>query len=72
MIHNDNNFEESFIKSFVISPINDASRGPIQFCHNLIIILHQKGNSPSQRKKPEKKKQILDHYLPSIGNITSQ
>ena len=61
------------ILPFVIHPQSDTAKDHVQFCHNFIVILFEKGNSPGEQDIHELKIriQILDHYLPSISNITS-
>ena len=72
MIQCDLNFENDSILPVVIHPPSDPVRGQVQFCHNLIESLFEKGNSPCKQEFPEVKirRHILDHYLPGISNIT--
>ena len=74
IIKYDENFDDSSILPFLIKPLNDPSREQVQFCHNLIVNLFEKGISPCKQEFPEVqiKRQILDHYLKNICNITSQ
>ena len=42
MIEYDKKFDDNSILSFFIKPLNDPSRGQVQFCHNLIVNLFEK------------------------------
>ena len=46
-------FNHNFMLSFVIPPQSDPARGQVQFCHNLIANLSEKGNSPGTQEFPE-------------------
>ena len=61
------------ILQFFINSKNDPARGQDQVCYNLIVKLFEKRNSTCKQKFPEvrMKRQILDHYLKDICNITS-
>ena len=73
MIEYNENFDDNTILPFYIKPQNDPSRGQVQFCHNLIVKLFDKGISPCKPEFPEVqiKRQSLDYYLKDICNITS-
>ena len=57
---------------FFKKPLNDTSRGQVQFCDNLNVNLFENGISPCKQEFPEvqTERQILDHYLKIICNIT--
>ena len=57
------------ILPFFIRPQKSPARGQVQFCYNLTVNLFEKGNIPFLEVR--KKRQILDHYLKDICNITS-
>ena len=65
MIEYNKIFDDNSILKFFIKPQNDPTRGQIQFCHNLIVNLFEKGISPYKQEftEVEIKRQILDHYL---------
>ena len=46
MIEYDKSFDDNSILPFFIKPLNDPFRGQVQFCHNLIVNLFEKGVSP--------------------------
>ena len=73
MIEYNENFDNNSILPFFIKRQNDPSRGHVQFCYNLIANLFEKRNSPCKQEFPEVKieRQILDHFLKGICNITS-
>ena len=73
MIEYGKNFDNNSVLPFFIKPQNDPSGGQVQFCHNLIVNLFEKGISPCKQEFPEVqiKRKILDHYLKDISNITS-
>ena len=58
---------------FLINSLTD-DRGQIQFCNNLIANLFEQGFSPCKAEFPEIKfkRQIVDHYLKAICNLTQQ
>ena len=66
-------FDDDSILPSVIHPKSDPTRGQVQLCHNLIANLFEKGNSPCKQELSEIKnlRQVLDHYLTGISNITS-
>ena len=64
MIEYDKKLDDNSILPFFIKPLNDHSRGQVQFCHNLIVNLFEKGVSPFKREFPVQiKRQIHDYYL---------
>ena len=73
MIEYNENFDNNSILPFFKKPLNDPFRGKVQFCYNLIVYLLEKGVSPCKQEFPEVqiKRQILDHNLKDIYNITS-
>ena len=73
MIEYNKNFADNSILPFFLKPQNDPSRGQVQFRHNLIANLFEKGISTCKQELPEVKikRQTLDHYLKVICNITS-
>ena len=73
MIEYNEFFDDNSVLPFFIKPQNDASRGQVEFCYNLIANLLEKGISPCKQEFPEKKikQQIPDHYLKEVCNITS-
>ena len=73
MIENTKNFDDNSILPFFIHPQSDPARGQVHFCHNLMVNLFEKGNSPCKQEFPQirKKRQNLDHYLKSICNTRS-
>ena len=73
MIEYNESFDDKSILPFFIQPQSDPARGQVQFCHNLIVTLFEKENSPCKQEFPEirKKRQILDHYLKCLCHITS-
>ena len=74
MIEYNKKFHDNSILPLVfIKPLNDPSRGQVQFCQNLILNLFEKGLSPCKQDFPEVqfKRQILDHYPKVICNFTS-
>ena len=72
MIKLNASFDDNSILSFFIQAQSDP-RGQVQFCHNLILILFENGNSPCKQKFPKLriKRQILDRYLRGIRNTKS-
>ena len=73
MVEYNENFDDNSIFPCFIKPQNDPARGQVHFRYNLIGNLFEKGNSPCKQEFPEViiKRQILDHYLKGICNITS-
>ena len=69
----DNGEDQSSILPFLINSLTN-SRGQTQFCQNLIANLFEKGVSPCTAEVPEVKikRQIIDHYLKGICNLTQQ
>ena len=64
---------QKICSSFLINPLAET-RGQINFCQNLIANLFEKGDSPCKKEFPEEriKRQLLDHYLKGIYNLTQQ
>ena len=64
--------EESVFSLIIISLTDD--RGQTQFCHNLIANIFEQGISPCKAKFPEIKikRQIVDHYIKGICNLTQR
>ena len=64
--------DEEAVFPFLIDSVND--RGQTRFCKNLLVNLFQPGISPSKAEFPDVKikKQIIEHYLKDICNLTQQ
>ena len=73
MIRNEENREENFFLPFLVNPLAEA-RGQVQLCQNLIANLFEKGDIPCTKKFPDVKikRQLFDHYLKGICNLTQQ
>ena len=73
MLEYNKTFDDNSILAFCIQPQSVPVQGQVQFSHNLIVNLFEKGNSPCKQEFPEIiiKRQILDHSLKSICYITS-
>ena len=73
MSQNEESEDENSILHFLINSLTD-DRGQTQFCQNLIANLFEKGTSPCTVEFPEvkTKRQIIDHYLKGICNLTQQ
>ena len=73
MSQNEESEDENSLLPFLINSLTDDRR-QTQFCQNLIANLFEKGNCPSTTKFPEVKikRQIINHYLKGICNITQQ
>ena len=69
----DENPDENSVFPFLINSLTD-DRGQIQFCNNLIANLFEQGISRCEAEFPEIKikRQIVDHYLKRISNLTQQ
>ena len=69
----DENAVENSVFPFLINSLTE-DRGQIQFCNNLIANLFEQGISPCEAEFPETKieRQIVDHYLKGICNLTQQ
>ena len=69
----DNEEDQNSIRPFLINSLTN-NRGQTQFCQNLIANLFEKGVSPCTAEFPEVKikRQITDHYLKGISNLTQQ
>ena len=72
MIQYDKNFDNNSILLFVIFPQSVPARRQVQFCHDSIPNSIEKGKNPCKQEFPEERirRQILDHYLKGICNIT--
>ena len=64
--------DEEAVFPFLIDSVND--RGQTRFCKNLLVNLFQPGISPSKAEFPDVKikRQIIEHYLKDICNLTQQ
>ena len=73
MSQNEESEDENSILPFLINSLTD-DRGQTQFCQNLIVNSFGKGTSPCRAEFTEVKikRQIIDHYLKRIFNITQQ
>ena len=65
--------DEDSVFPFIIISLTD-DRGQTQFCHNLIANIFEQGISPCKAEFPEIKikRQIVDHYIKGICNLTEQ
>ena len=65
--------DEDSVFPFIIISLTE-NRGQTQFCHNLIAKKFEQGIRPSKAKFPEIKikRQIVDHYIKGICNLTQQ
>ena len=63
--------DENSVFPFIINSFTE-DRGQIQFCTNLIANVFEQGISPCKAEFPEVKikRQIIDHYLKRISNLT--
>ena len=73
MSQNEESKDENSILTFLINSLTDL-RGQTQFCQNLIANLVQKRTSACTAEFPEVKikRQIIDHYLKRLCNLTQQ
>ena len=73
MSQNEESEDENSISSFIIASLTD-DRGQTKFCQTLIANLFERGISPCKAEFPEVKikRQIIDHYLKGICNLTQQ
>ena len=73
MSQNEESEDENFIFPFLINSLTD-DRGQTQFCQNLIANLFERRVSPCTAEFPEVniKRQVIDHYLKEICNLTQQ
>ena len=64
--------DENSVFQFLINSLTD-DRGQIQFCHNLIANLFERGISLCKTEFLEVKikRQIIDHYLKWICNLNN-
>ena len=65
--------DEDSVFPFIIISLTEG-RGQTQFCHNLIANIFEQGISPCKAEFPEIKikRQIVDHYIKGICNLTQQ
>ena len=65
--------DEDTVFPFIIISLTE-DRGQTQFCHNLIANKFEQGISPCKAEFPEIKikRQIVDHYIKTICNLTQQ
>ena len=73
MSQNEESEDENSISPILINSFTD-NRGQTQFCQNLIENLFERGVSPCTAEFLEVriKRQIIDHYLKGIRNLTQQ
>ena len=64
--------DEEAVFPFVINSLSD--RGQTRFCKNLLVNLFEPGISPCKSEFPDIKikRQIIEHYLKDICNLTQQ
>ena len=64
--------DEEAVFPFVINSLND--RGQTRFCKNLLVNWFEPGISPCKSEFPDIKikRQIIEHYLKEICNLTQQ
>ena len=64
--------DEEAVFPFLIDSLDD--RGQTRFCKNLLVNLFEPGISPCKAKFPDVKikRQIIEHYLKDICNLTQQ
>ena len=64
--------DEEAVFPFLIDSLND--RGQTRFCKNLLVNLFEPGISPCKAEFPDVKikRQIIEHYLKDICNLTQQ
>ena len=64
--------DEEAVFPFLIDSLDD--RGQTRFCKKLLVNLFEPGISPSKAKLPDVKikRQIIEHYLKDICNLTQQ
>ena len=64
--------EEEAVFPFIINSLSD--RGQTRFCKNLLVNLFEPGISPCKSEFPDIKikRQIIEHYLKDICNLTQQ
>ena len=65
--------DEDSVFPFIIILLTE-DRGQTQFCHNRIAKIFEQGISPCKAEFPEIiiKRQIVDHYIKGICNLTQQ
>ena len=68
----DKSLDEEAVFPFII--ISHSDRGQTRFCKNLLINLFEPGISPCKSEFPDIKinRQIIEHYLKDICNLTQQ
>ena len=64
--------DEEAVFTFLIDSLHD--RGQTRFCKNLLVNLFEPGISPCKAEFPDVKikRQIIEHYLKDICNLTQQ
>ena len=64
--------DEEAVFPFLIDSLHD--RGQTRFCKNLLVNLFEPGISPCKTEFPDVKikRQIIEHYLKDICNLTQQ
>ena len=64
--------DEEAVFPFLIDSLDD--RGQTRFCKNLLVNLFEPGISPCKAEFPDVKikRQIIEHYLKDICNLTQQ
>ena len=64
--------DEEAVFPFLINSLSD--RGQTRFCKNLLVNLFEPGISPCKAEFPDIKikRQIIEHYLKDICNLTQQ
>ena len=69
---NDESPDEEAVFPFIINSLND--RGQARFCKNLLVNLFEPGISPCKSEFPDIKikRQIIEHCLKDICNLTQQ
>ena len=64
--------DEDSVFPFIITSLTD-DRGQTQICQKLIANIFEQGISPCKAEFPEiKKRQIVDHYIKEICNLTQR
>ena len=73
MSQSDESPDKDSVFPFIINSLTE-DRGQIQFCHNLIANIFEQGISPCKAEFPKFKikRQIVDHYIKRICNLTQQ
>ena len=71
-IQSDESPDEETVFPFIINSLSD--RGQTRFCKNLLVNFFEPGISPCKSEFPDIKirRQIIEHYLKDICNLTQQ